>query len=262
MPFPKLEGRITIPTGGWGIKVIEESGAVSATVNIAAGDYYLTHSTSLLSSIASALTANATLSGTYTVSITDSTDTSTGAVTIAQSNNFSIVWPSANGMYTYLGFTSATTTTAATTTGTKQAPFLWLPNVGRFAPLAPEPSTASQKFGQEEADFTFTLSPSGYSKRFAYNRRFVDQLTFQNVIGEKTWITLEATSNESFQQFYRDVVFNGYPVRYQKDRSDLDTLYWELVVEDAHQFKPTPVVPGWTGAKSLWNISYIVRESL
>ena len=264
MAFPKLEGRITIPTGGYTF-VVAEPVASATTITIAAGDYYLTHSTSLLSSIASAMTANAVLSGTYTVSITDSTDAGTGAVTISATAGvtaFRIQWPSANGLYDVLGFTSADTTSAAQATGTKQANFLWLPNVGRSQPLAAEPTTADQKFGQEEADFTIAVAPSGYSKRFAYNRRFVDTLNFFNVVGEKTWLTLEATTNQSFQKFYRDVVFNGYPFRYQKDRSDADTIYWELVVEDAQAFKPTPVVPGWTGAKSLWNITYIVRESL
>ena len=40
----KIEGRLTVPTGGWAISALETTGGLSALVTIPAGDYYLTNS--------------------------------------------------------------------------------------------------------------------------------------------------------------------------------------------------------------------------
>lgn len=261
--LPKLEGLITVPTGGYivGTDVTFSGGGGPATVTVPAGEYYLNTAgdgtRSLLAELEFQLDALATPD--VTVSIADDNDNSTGAVTIAvASGTFTWTWSSTT-LRDLLGFT--TNPSAVTTiTGIEQAEYLWLPNVKRARALAPEPtSTSTTNMGARERDFTSTLAPSGKSTRLSYNTRYVDSLDFDYLLGRKVWQMHETTVNESLEKFYADVIGIGSPFYFHPDRAN-DTLKYKMFVHNARDFKPAPMVPGWYGASSLWSISYEMRK--
>jgi len=258
MALPKVEGLITVPTGGYTLTVTEVP-AASATVTIPAGDYYWNSSTNFCTAIGDALTNDATLAGTYTVSIADGTDTSTGYCTISSSGitSFAITWVSTT-FRDWLGFTG-NTSAGTTATGTRQARYLWLPNSGRTSPLSPEPTSLTQHLGQEVTDFVFTQAASGVSTGTYFNTRYRDSFAFGLLKGNKTWIANETITNESLQRFYDDVIKRGTRFRYYPDRSS-DALYFTARIKDAGQFAPEAAVGNWTGANSLWNVDYEMWE--
>lgn len=241
MALPKLEGLVVVPTGGWAIAADEGGGDETATV--AAGNYYLTSTTSLLSALKTALDGT-TLTGVFTVTLDDTDDTSLGKVTISSTVAFTAVWTSTDLMEA-LGFTGDLTPSATSFTGASQARYLYLPTCGRSNPMA-----ADGDAGAEMSDLTTAVSPTGKVVSLGYSRRFVDNLEFQMLKGSSTWITHETTTNASLQKFYRDVIANGRPVRYHKAR-ETDATYTEWVVTNP-DFKPTPVVPNWDSASALY----------
>lgn len=256
MALQKLEGRITIASGTQ--LRITENGGSNIDVTITAGDYYLIQ---LLSQIGTDITAHASTVGTYTVTLDDTSDTATGKVTIAATGVtvFTLNWTLSSLSTTLrdkLGFTG-NLSGATTYTGTNQSRYLWLPNAGPVELSMPEPTATTQNFGAPETDLTFNTAPSGDSVRLYYNTIYSSIIRWQ-VLGSKTWITLETITNESFQKFYEDVIGKGVSFRYYADRSN-DNLFWRLVVEDAQSFKPVPRDPGWFGANSLWNFGYLCR---
>jgi hypothetical protein len=94
-----------------------------------------------------------------------------------------------------------------------------------------------------------------------YSLRYFDNLELGFLWGQKAYKALEVSANESLQKFYEQVIARGLKVRYHKDRSD-DATFRTWVVEDAQQYNPRTVVPGWTdSAKSLFEIRYRVRKT-
>lgn len=247
--MPKLEGMITVPTGGWSISVTETPAATSS-VTIAAGNYFPTSPTSLLDALETALNADATLAGTYTVTIDDDTQTSTGKVTIAASGltSFAITWTSP-ALRNALGFT-ATISGAATHTSPSASPHVWLPNVKRWSStVAPDGYR-----GQPQTDGTVTISPSGMSKAIKYATRYIDVMEWRFVLGRKAWSSLETITNESYETFYGVAQGRGQPVRYHSDRTD-DTTYSSYRHMGIGSMAAVPSIPGFTaGATSLWNL--------
>src|SRR3990167_6376706 len=260
MALEKLEGRITVPTGGYTFDVTEDP-ADSATITVAAGDYYLTSTTSILTTIQTALNA-AGLGGTYTVSIDDNSDTSLGKVTISATGitSFAITWtaPAPGVLGALLGFTGDVAAPLSAT-GAEQAEYLWLPPVMRTNPTSPNWASTSYSMGYQESDFIFTMAPSGASKRTVYNRRFAEHFEWGQVIATKMKIGHETTVNGSLEKFWQDVFFYGYPFRYHPDRSS-DTVFWTFVNADAGDFKPAPEVATWEGVASLWRYSFLGRK--
>jgi len=255
----KLEGRITLSSNYQ--LTITEVPAANATVTVAtAGNYYLTTSTSLLSTVATALTNNATLAGTYSLSIDDDADTSTGKVTISATGitSFAISW--APGLQDLLGFTG-TQSGAASYTSTNQCRYLWLPSCSRTNILAPVPSSTSQYLGIRETDGVSTLSPSGYYTNLQYNTRYRDTFEYMPLLGQKVFIANEQTVNESFEKFYADVVGIGAPMRFHSTRDD-DSLYWNVFFPDFGRFEPENMSPPWVGPKSHWRLRYEMRPAL
>jgi len=267
MALPKLEGRITIPTGGWQVQCSENAGARTSTVTIAAGDYYMSTSNganaSLFAALVNALAADATLLGTYGGSLDDNSDTSLGRLTISVSGGataFALTWISTD-LRDILGFTG-NTSNAASATGSNQVRYLFLPNTGRANPLAPEPASSSGTYlGVVESDGTSALSPSGYHVNMQYSTRYRDSLEFHNLKGNKTWKASESTTNESFQKFWEDVIGQGIPFRYHSSR-DSDAVYWTQYIENFQTYAPDAQEQGWVGANSLWRISYVMRPAL
>ena len=218
----------------------------STAVTVAVADYYLTSTTSLLAAVKNALD---TISGnsTYTVTLDDDNDdTSTGKVTISATGivSFQITWTT-TALRDILGFTG-TITGAATYTAPNQAKYLHLPDVGR--------SEMQMPLGVDrpirDSNIVFTPgSDTSYGMSFA--TRNVNRFALHNMLGSKTWTTLEVVVNEALQTFWTDVIAKTYPVRWHADRND-DATYLPWRILRSNDFAPEPVVGGWVGAKSLW----------
>jgi hypothetical protein len=264
MALAKLEGRFTVPTGGWGLHVIEDTGDQIADITIPAADYYIsttgTGSNGLLDELIAQLDADGTLNGDYSGALS----ATTGLITISASgvDDFEFDWEDAasdEDLMLALGFSGSESYTTTVTTD-NQPLYVWLPNCERENALAPEAATAEANFGVAETDGTFTMAPSGASVRLYYGTRWFDNLQWGQILGSKCWKGLESTTNESLQRFWEDVIRHGYPVRFHKDATS-DAVYQTGVVENMMQFQPSPTVAGWTsGANSLWSMGFKFRK--
>src|SRR3990167_10075953 len=93
---PKLEARIPASVA-MTVRVVEVGGGGTVTVTVvpalAAGNY-LKSATAYLTTIANALTNDATLAGTYTLTVSDGNDSATGKTTLAATGitSFTITW--------------------------------------------------------------------------------------------------------------------------------------------------------------------------
>lgn len=240
MALSKLEGRITVASAAaYTISVTDPGG--TSSVALTPGDYYLTSTTSLLSALAAAMTANTTLSGTYACSLDDNSDTSTGKVTISAGVTFSITWTSST-IRDALGFTG-TVSGASTYTSTNGSPYVWLPDQRRANPLSPDGGT-----GIQLTDATCTMSPAGITKIIKFSTRYRDSLEYRYLSGAKTWTTFERTGfgNESFQTFWTATIANGYPVRHHPDRS-VDGTFKTWRVLKPQEFMVQPEFQGFVG---------------
>lgn len=254
--LPKLESRITVPTGGWDVAVTD-SGGGPETVTVAAGDYYLAGATSILTALQTALNANATLAATYTVSVDDDAgdDTDTGTVTISSTGGGNVTWTWTDTAFRdALGYT-INMSGAQAYLGASSSPHIFLPNVGRTNVMSPEPTSGTVQMGASEYDYLATRSPSGEVVQLTYNERYMERLEFFNLLGKKTWTAHESTTNESLQTWIQTLQADGgVPFKLFPDRSD-DSLAWQWVFANLH-FQPSPTVPNWVGTNSLWQISY------
>jgi len=251
MALEKLEGAITF-TAAQTVAIVEATGP-SATVTVAAASstYYLTSNASLLSAVVNALNDDATLGGSYSLSLDDDTDAATGKATISATGvgaNFSVTW-NTTALRDALGW-AANLSGATSYQAPAQARYLFLPNCGRSNPMAPNPTALTQDMGVEESDYTITVAPSGASKRVGYNRRLTEQIEWSWLKAQKTWIQHETITNESMQRFYRDVIAIGRAFRYHPDRAS-DGICFEWAAREG-QFHPTPVAPTWVGSLSGW----------
>lgn len=193
--------------------------------------------------------------GTWTVTVDDDTDSSTGKVTIARSSNYTATWTSTS-LRDALGFTTNLSTAGTSTfTGTNHAKYLFLPNLGRSGILAPESGT-----GAIETDHTIAIAPDGTLYALAYSSRRYDSLEFRLLKGSKTWSALATVTNESLETFYSDVVARALRVRFYADRS-ADATFRTWRVEDAGHYDPKAVREDWVGANSLHDIRWKVRET-
>ncbi len=244
MALPKLEGRVVVPTGGWAVSVTDNISTRTETVP--AGNYYLSD---ILTEFASQLASGGL---TYTVTLS----ATTGATTITPSaGNTAITWTSTD-LRNVLGFTG-NLSAASAHTSTGHATHLWLPNCGRTG-TTPDPTSASHEFGKPESDTTYVEAPSGVSNRLYWNTRYKETLVFPMVRGSKLWKTLEATTNESYQKFWEEVVRKGLPFRYFTDATN-SSLKWPLVATDA-AFQIEPVWPAFVGSKACFSVTLPVAK--
>ncbi len=258
----KYEGLITVPTGGWALSVQEFTpNAGPATVTVPAGDYFWNStasggSASCLSTLASQLTSNGTLGGTYTATMSDDNLAATGKVTLAASGvtTFSVSW-SSTVLRDLLGWTG-NISGAASYVAPEHAERLWLPPVVNDSPEFPIGAV-----GWQVSDYIATVAPSGYSKRLGYARRYRGVIKYRQVYASKMWKRHEVTTNESLEKFWEDVIHPGYGVRFHPDRAT-DGTYVNWVLVSGDRFKPTPDVPGWQGARSLWSWDSELIEAL
>jgi hypothetical protein len=254
----KFEGRFSTPVASGYVMTVSENGgtAVAVTVLAANSHYYLTSTTSMLSTISTALTGNATLVGTYSCTVSDG-DTGTGKVTISATGvtTFAITWTD-TALRDALGFT-ANTSGAATYTGSNASPYIWLPNQRRSEPPHPEGYK-----GLPISQGTVTVSPSGHTKILSYGIRYATTFTFRYIAGNKAKTPLESTTNESFETFWTNTIALGKPIRWHYDR-DTDGTY--VSYHANLQYNVTPEFPGFvgsgsTGSSTLWAIQFDALE--
>ncbi len=257
MALPKLEARITVPTGGYSVSVTHTTpNAGPTTVTIPAGDYYL-HSTasggsaSLFTTLAGQLTA--TMGKTYTVTSDDNTDAGTGTTSIHVSGVVStaIAWTS-TALRDLLGYT-ADLSGAVTYASTNAALAMWLPTCGRAPGMAPVGSN-----GYPMTDATVTKSPSGKTRALVYNTVYVDTLGFSQLRGYKAWAYLETVGNESLESsiwpYYKTA-----PVRYHADRAT-DGTYVEYRITSVGEINLHALKHGWDGQQALYQWSANVAK--
>jgi len=253
MALPKLEGEIQVETA---TVVGTFAGSV---ITLPVGNYFLTTvgnggaTRSLLAELKNQLDTGP--GGTWTLTCDDTADTALGKITIARNSNYTATWTS-TGIRDLLGFTAdLSTASTASFTGSKQAKALWLPNCGRSGILSPQAST-----GAIASDYTASVSTDGTVYAIAYSTRGFDTLEHRTVLGSKAWASLEITSNESFETFYRYVIAGGLRLRFHKDRSD-DATYRTWNIQNGGSYNPVPVREDWAdSAKSLWSFRYDVLE--
>lgn len=244
----KLEARIIISTS----TVIGTF--VGASVSMPAGNYYLSSGDSGTSFLATLKTQlDAATSRTWTITLDDDSDSSTGKVTLAVSGAATTATWTSTAIRDLLGF-AGNLSSGTTWTSDYQAKYLWLPNCGRTNPDGPEDDD-----GTIETDATYAEGTDGTPYVLAYSTRRGDNMEFPMILGSKCKSTLEVTTNESFATFFLVLVNVGFRFRYYKLR-DTDGTYKTWVIRDPGQFKPQAINSNWVGAKSLWNIKYAVRK--
>lgn len=251
MALLKLEGEIIISTA----TIIGTFGGSVITIPI--GRYFLTSigsggaTRSFLDELDFQLTT--VVGGVWTCTLNDDTDAATGKVTIATSFPFDVTWTSTT-LRDLLGFT-ANLGLATSHTSPNHAKYLWLPNCGRSAIMAPAASG-----GALESDFTLALGTDGTPFGLGYTIRAYDSLELRHLRGKKVW-TSQGAANEALEGFWRLVIAFGLRLRFHADRS-IDATYRTWVVEDAGHFDPVAFDERWTeGAECLWAIRYRVRET-
>lgn len=258
MALPKIEASIPFTSsvsmtvaenGGGGVAVTVVSGtALGYMLSTGNGD------SALLTEIGDALTANASLAATYVLTLS-----TTGKVTISASGggvtSFAITWTNTT-LRDVLGFTSGDTVSGALTyTGSEQAEYLWFPGVGKTNPMTPEGSA-----GKPVSDLTITVASSGAHKALSGGTalmRYVDNLEFQFVLGNKIWTSLESVTNESFQKLWDKAVSTGRQLRYYPDAtSTSNTVDYIAVPQDQGRFE-FPCHPhneNWQGATAHYRV--------
>jgi hypothetical protein len=123
----------------------------------------------------------------------------TGIVTLTTTDTSTITWTDTD-LRDVLGFTG-NLSNAASFVGTQQARSLWLPNCPYNARVA------GLFRGYDETDLRTTESAAGHTFAFSGQRKVVNMLRWDAITLARSWIIGESTVSQSFQQFFRDVIF-------------------------------------------------------
>ena len=262
----KLEGRVTIPTAGRDVDVVE-TGGNTFTATIPAGDYYLSSADSEANDLIAEIEAqleDGSAGGDYTVSIAAG-EAGTGKVTITHDGGGSIsavalTWTDSD-LRDLLGFaTDGDLAGALTYTSAEQARMLWISD------------SAWQSYnhagnGREEAQQVAQESPDGASQFVAvYGRRSFNDLSLLAVKRARMFVQFEATVGESLQRFWRDAILcesahaktvGGGPIRWYPDADDDATFRTWKLRQDARDFRPEMIAPPLT---TLWQIAFEAVE--
>jgi Concanavalin A-like lectin/glucanases superfamily len=253
----RLEGRVTVPSGGWTGSIDDSGGAGAVTWTVPAGTYYLSSidvngggSASLLSAFRDALNLAAP-TDTLAVTISDG-EAGTGIVTITSSGATIISWVSTD-LRDLLGFTT-TLASGTTWSGTCQARSLWLPSCAYKAPNA----VSNDWRGWRESDFRAAENAAGYVFAAMGQEKVANELSWHQVSRSKVWQGNESTTNASWERFHRDCVWGvaawgtaGGPIRFYPDAA-ISTNFATYKVPDASMIKPEPLHDGWAGGP--WSI--------
>jgi hypothetical protein len=236
----RLEGRITVPTGGWTATV------GGSTATIAAGRYY---PSTLLTAVGAAF---ATASGTTCTASASIAELGTGLVSISFAVAKAIVWVSTD-LRDILGFTG-NLSSASLHVGTRHLRGAWIPGCAYQAPNV----VSADWQGTREADVRSVSNASGYGWTHMGPEKIVNRLSWANVPRARTWMENESTVGASFEQFARDVLWGeatwgsaGGPVRFYPDAGDI--VYATYAVTNISAIRPTPLFEDWAGGP--WTIT-------
>lgn len=234
----RLEGRITVPAGGW-------TATVGGTATIAAGTYY---ATTLLTAVG---TAFASASGTSCTATASLGEAGTGVVTIAFGSSTAIAWVSTD-LRDILGF-GGDSAAAGTHVSPAQMRGTWLPNCAYKAPNA-----VGSWRGHREADFRASENAAGYVWAHMGQEKEVTELSWNAVERARVWEANETTDNASWERFVRDCLWGvtawgtaGGPIRFYPDAADSDA-YVIYRCPDMSMIKPEPFFEDW--AAGPWRI--------
>lgn len=257
--FGKVEGRITVPTGGWDVSLTDASGGPT-TATIAAGTYYISSAGSGANDLpaAFAAAANAAMTQTWTCT-TAAGENGTGKTTItATGGTLTISWTDTD-LRDVLGFdgTEAASGGGGTMTivSNDQARSLWLPNSGYQSLDGYDGSTWQ---GHWETDLHHLESAAGDVWSVMGSKKRILEILWPQVSKAKTWIAEEDTTNESFEKLFLDAICGeaawgtaGGPLRIYYDAAD-DASYYTYRYAGPPEFRPSQVREHWTGA---WSVS-------
>ena len=241
----KIEGRITIPTGGWDFELDDATGGPYTVSLTAAKTYY--HSTAgndtvTLAARLKALMDTASTGNVYTVSV-DATEDGTGLYTISvDSGTFDVTWTDTDlglllGINDFVGQSSIT--------GTAQCLGLWLPDCPVEAPFGKDSA------GWTEYDMVATQAPDGTVVTTAHNTRIANSLTWAACTAGKVRTDDESPANESWQTFFDDCIYaetswGGGPILFYPDAGSATYTEYKLVAPITRQL-PERVVQNYTG---------------
>lgn len=238
----RLEGRYTVPTGGWATTV----GAGTATIT--AGTYY---AQTLLTEVG---TRFATAGGTTCTATASLGEAGTGLVTITFGVAKAITWVNTD-IRDILGF-AANSGAATVHTGTKQMRGVWLPDCAYKAPNA----VSATWRGHRESDFRAAENAAGYVFAHMGQEKEVTELSWHAVTRARIWIANETTANASLERFVRDSLWGvavggtaGGPMRFYPDAAN-DAVYATYSCPDMAAFRPEPTFDGWAGGP--WRVVF------
>lgn len=253
----RLEGRVTVPTGGWTLSINDSGAGGAVTATLPAGKYYWNSadgdgggSSSLLTAISDALNLAAT---TDTITVTLSADESgTGRVTITSSGATVITWVSTDWR-DVMGFT-VNLTSNTTWTGPSQARSIWLPSCAYNAPNGIDATFR----GWREADYRSVENAAGYAWAHMGQEKVVTWLRWASIARSKVWQANETLANESWERFARDAIWGeagwgtpGGPLRFYPSAAS-STVFGTYMAMDYTQLNPQPYFDGFAGGP--WRI--------
>ncbi len=237
--YGKLEGRITIPSGGLAAMKCTDDLGGPTQVTITAGDYYWSSPDSgantLIEQIAADINA---VMGKAWVLIPSVSEGGTGRINIGIVGALGEVTWDVVAFRNLLGF-DADLSGATAYDSPGQSLGLWLPDGPPTTPFALED-------GWDESDSSYLESTAGHVSGLHYQRKTVNELAWAGLSAKKTRIYDEVLLGQSFQRFYRDVIRSentycfGTPIRWYKD-ADTSAEYVTIRVSGLKEFKPEPM---------------------
>ena len=253
----RLEGLVTIPSGGWTVSL---TGSSSGDSTVGAGEYYMSSpgdgSNSLLDELASQWST--TTGDTITASISGGAD-GTGKVTLSSDGGtFEVTWDSGDGntdLRDALGFADDGDLSGATSyTSSRAARSVWVP-AAHYQVL----NSGNNWDGVIRSNFRSMVNMAGYSYALAGQRRKEKNIVWPAVAQARTWVTDESVTDQSYERFYIDTVLGeaawanrpGGPVRFYEDASN-DNQYRTYVYVDATDFAPSAFRAHYVG---LWQVA-------
>jgi len=247
----KVEGLITIPTGGVQALTCTDAAGGPTAITIDAGTYYW----SVLDSDTEdwpeqlAEDINAAMGQTWTVAI-DATEGGDGKCTIGCDGvTCTVTWQDTD-IRDMCGFTG-NLAAATSYESTNHVKGLWLPDG------PPRSIYGLEDDGIDESDHTSTESSAGHVMTLGYQRKTVQpNVVWQGVSRARTRIAGESVTGESWQQFVRDVLYAE--ATYCTDRKirvypDADTDGTSTEYRHSGPVpEPEPLIDGWL---EQWNVS-------
>lgn len=248
----KLESMITVPVGGWTMRVTDDGAGSPHDISFTAGDTYYwstadSEANSLVDDLAAKLNAESDSAGTYSVTLSNTTGKIT--ITLAGAGDFGITVSQWSADFRLLcGFPNSNQSGAATYTGSLHALGLWLPDCPFETPFGVD------DLGWDEYDAATTEAPGdgGGVVTTAYNRRQVLALRWSWITDSKARIAAASDVNGAWETFYRGAIFGeegwaqaGGPVNWHPDEASTAIGAYKVPIQ--REMKPMRSLPEFAG---------------